>query len=641
MLELARGNRGVHRCLPGLHRSAWAFGFMICAACAPALAASGKCKLGKIFEFPITMTGMGPITTAKVNGTDVKFMVDSGAFWSIISSASAAELKLSTHPAPFGFYMVGVGAARTDMAVTKVKEFTLAGFSFHNIDFVVGGSQVDAGIGVLGQNLLHAADADVEYDLGQGVVRVMKPIDCDRNVKLAYWIGSTTVYSDLKIEPTTRLNPEAIGHASINGAEIRVMFDSGASLSMVSLQAAARVGIRPDSPGVVPGGPTQGFGKVTIPTFIAHFASFKLGEEEIRNARLRIADIDLGNADMLIGADFFLSHHIYVANGQRTIYFTYNGGPVFNLDGVNNPNVAPGAAVPTPNEATAADAASGTPGAASTPSDSTLQRATAVVEGGGDAGDFSRRGAAMASRRDYSHALIALSRACDLAPGNAEYFYQRGIVYWQTSDSASAMADLNQALKLNPAHLDALLARAELSLQRGDKARMTADLDAADAAASKQADMRYDMAGLYEDADLLSPAIAQFDLWIAVHPEDARLPYAQNSRCWARALGGGDLSLALKDCDAALKRAKKGSSFYAQVADSRGLVFLRLGDYPKSIADYDASIALAPKIAWSWYGRGIDKLRQHQTAAGDADIAQAKSLLPTIAEAFARRGIEP
>jgi hypothetical protein len=68
---------------------------------------------------------------------------------------------------------------------------------------------------------------------------------------------------------------------------------------------------------------------------------------------------------------------------------------------------------------------------------------------------------------------------------------------------------------------------------------------------------------------------------------------------------------------------------------------LRLGDYPKSIADYDASIALAPKIAWSWYGRGIDKLRQHQTAAGDADIAQAKSLLPTIAEAFARRGIEP
>lgn len=53
------------------------------------------------------------------------------------------------------------------------------------------------------------------------------------------------------------------------------------------------------------------------------------------------------------------------------------------------------------------------------------------------------------------------------------------------------------------------------------------------------------------------------------------------------------------------------------------------------------SIAIAPKIAWSWYGRGIDKLRQHQTAAGEANIAQAKSLAAKIAEAFAKHGIEP
>jgi hypothetical protein len=37
------------------------------------------------------------------------------------------------------------------------------------------------------------------------------------------------------------------------------------------------------------------------------------------------------DVDMLIGADFFLSHRIYVANSQRKLYFTYNGGPVFNL----------------------------------------------------------------------------------------------------------------------------------------------------------------------------------------------------------------------------------------------------------------------------------------------------------------------
>ena len=30
---------------------------------------------------------------------------------------------------------------------------------------------------------------------------------------------------------------------------------------------------------------------------------------------------------MLLGADFFLSHRIYVANSRDKLYFTYNGGP--------------------------------------------------------------------------------------------------------------------------------------------------------------------------------------------------------------------------------------------------------------------------------------------------------------------------
>jgi tetratricopeptide (TPR) repeat protein len=187
----------------------------------------------------------------------------------------------------------------------------------------------------------------------------------------------------------------------------------------------------------------------------------------------------------------------------------------------------------------------------------------------------------------------------------------------------------------------ALVSRADLLLMNGNVAAATADLDAADRTAAKQEDLRYAMAEAYQRADRLSAAIAQYDLWIETHVDDARIPYAQNARCWARALAGSDLSLAMTDCNAALKRAKKGSSFYAQVTDSRGLVFLRLGDYAKSIADYDVAIASEPKTAWSWYGRGIDKLRQHQAEAGEADIAQAKGLDPTIAERAGHYGIAP
>jgi len=67
-----------------------------------------------------------------------------------------------------------------------------------------------------------------------------------------------------------------------------------------------------------------------VKSWIAPFASFKLGDEEIRNTRLRIGEPGI-DTDMLIGADFFLSHRIYVASKQHKLFFTYNGGAVFNL----------------------------------------------------------------------------------------------------------------------------------------------------------------------------------------------------------------------------------------------------------------------------------------------------------------------
>jgi tetratricopeptide (TPR) repeat protein len=178
-------------------------------------------------------------------------------------------------------------------------------------------------------------------------------------------------------------------------------------------------------------------------------------------------------------------------------------------------------------------------------------------------------------------------------------------------------------------------------LQRGDSDLAAADLDAADAIAPKEADERYQMAHAYERADRLAPAIAQITLWIDAHADDARLPAALNARCWDRALVDADLPLAVKDCNTALKRADKSSPFYAQVADSRALVYLRMGDYDKSIADYDAALKINTKNAWSLYGRGIGKLRKQKTSDGDADIAQATTLWPRIAEEFKRRGIVP
>ena len=51
----------------------------------------------------------------------------------------------------------------------------------------------------------------------------------------------------------------------------------------------------------------------------------------MHNVRLRFANFSMDEGDMLLGADFFLSHRVYVANSQDKLYFTYNGGPPFDV----------------------------------------------------------------------------------------------------------------------------------------------------------------------------------------------------------------------------------------------------------------------------------------------------------------------
>jgi tetratricopeptide (TPR) repeat protein len=258
-----------------------------------------------------------------------------------------------------------------------------------------------------------------------------------------------------------------------------------------------------------------------------------------------------------------------------------------------------------------------------------------------DAAAYSRRGTAFAARRDFQHAIADLTQACELAPDEPNYFYERGIARRDSGQPVLALADFDRAIKIKFDHVPALAARAEMRLQNGEAVTAVEDLDAADRAASKEADVRFRLGLNYQHADLMARSVAQYDLWIAAHGEDARLGAALANRCWAKALLGQDLKTALADCNSALDRNGKKNAGSAAILLSRGVVRLRLGDYDKSIVDFDAALALRPDSAWSLYGRGVAKIRRSRAAEGQADMSAAAAVSPEIAEDFARRGIMP
>ena len=150
--------------------------------------------------------------------------------------------------------------------------------------------------------------------------------------------------------------------------------------------------------------------------------------------------------------------------------------------------------------------------------------------------------------------------------------------------------------------------------------------------------MHLALGNLYQEVGQPHAAVEQYSKWIDSHPHDERrMAMALNSRCWVRALAAEELEQALLDCNAAL-RMKPNT---AQFLDSRGLVYLRQGNYDKAIADYDAALHLQPKNAWSLYGRGLAKSHKGLGAEAQSDIAAATALEPGIAERARQFGLAP
>jgi tetratricopeptide (TPR) repeat protein len=129
-------------------------------------------------------------------------------------------------------------------------------------------------------------------------------------------------------------------------------------------------------------------------------------------------------------------------------------------------------------------------------------------------------------------------------------------------------------------------------------------------------------------------AVVQYQKALDVAP--AQGPY-WSGLCWARAGTGQNLSRALQECNKALKLQPGAPA----ALNSRGLVYLRLKQFGRAIADYDASLARGPLQASARFGRGLAWLHSGELKKGQTDIAEARRRDPEIDSLFGLLGILP
>ncbi len=557
------------------------------------------CELKQI-EMPVRIVDQRPIATLTLNGVEAKMLLDSGAFYSFLSPSTAARLNLPLRGLPYGFQIEGYTGS-VEAQRTRVDKVGLLGADIPNVEFLVGGNELGAGImGILGRNFL--SWADTEYDLAHGVVRMNFPKgDCDDTV-FAYWAGQAPVI----VAPLER---KGSGDSTlrvavaINGKRTLAILDTGAPTTALSLRAARRAGI--EERDLTPHGRAGGAGEGRVRSWTAPVAMFELAGEKISNNRLEINDTDSLGEGLLLGLDYFLSHRLYVSREQRKIYITWNGGSVF----------AP------------LQANSGT-------FDSQYAALPQEVDRN-DADALARRGAAAVAAGNFPRALEDLNRACELAPGVADYFFARARLHLAMRQSRLALADLDEALRLEPALAEARLRRAWVRTALSDRPGALDELARLDSELPPSSHLREEMGKLYALFDQAADALRQFNLWTGSHPKDARLPQVLNDRCWLRARLNIELSLALQDCREAVDK-DDGEAWYL---DSLGWTYLRMGDAARAQKAFDSAIKLKA-LPFSLYGRALALRKLDDAAGSERDLAAARKLQPKIDDEVRKQGFE-
>jgi predicted aspartyl protease len=297
------------------------------------LAAHAACHLTTA-EVPVTMEGLRPLVAAKVGGKPVRLILDSGAFGSSLTATFAAQERLPSLaakaigtlvPSSASTITTGVKGHLTDTGIVIAPTFEFAGSVFPNVKFLTIRDLGDGAAGLVGQNLLHTSDN--EYDLKGGMLRLIRPQDC-ATTQLAYWATPGMTYSVVPLQSEGHNTGHTIVTIAVNGQPMRAYLDTGADTSFITAHAAAKAGVKTSDEGVKRAGDSHGLDG-DIKTWVATFGSVKIGDEEIKNAKLAIGESVSNDFEVLLGADFFMAHHVYVANSQGKLYFTYSGGPVF------------------------------------------------------------------------------------------------------------------------------------------------------------------------------------------------------------------------------------------------------------------------------------------------------------------------
>lgn len=323
-------------------RTYLAFATLVFVCVMPAAAQADDCKpltLITTLDMVPVKDNAAVIVKAKIDSSDVRMLLDTGGFFSLITDKTATVLGLDTRQT--ALQMVGVTGGMGNVAA-HAKSFWLGRLHATNIDFMVEKdedlekSKID---GVVAPNLL--TNYDVELDFAAHNVNLLSADHCEG--KVIYWPASAIAVVPIRLTKSGHI----FAKVKLDGTDVDALIDTGTSKTSISLPVAESIfGLKLGSPDTPDVGALSGAPNARV--YSHRFKTLDLGGIAVGNPLIkiipdlmknnlehaprlgsRISDEDEPDrlSDMIIGLDVLSRLHLYIAYTEGRLYVTPSESP--------------------------------------------------------------------------------------------------------------------------------------------------------------------------------------------------------------------------------------------------------------------------------------------------------------------------
>ncbi len=303
------------------------------AAILPAYA-DDDCQLKRLGTVSFEVAPNGHIyLPATVAGVPTRLLLDTGAYWSNVSFELVKAKDLLVKKSHF-LELVDLAGEKMDQ-FAEVPSLQIGTMSFGKSDMFVSSPRPDVPIevrgGLLGQNLLNLID--LEIDNAGKKISIFSQEHCpgvgvywaDEAVTLKVKKEPVEMQLGSRLKPKrqkTVIDPPAV-EAEVNGENVQLLFDTGATRTMIDLGLAGRrFGITKNSPGVQPAGKMYAASGAALDTYSVTLKSLTMSGITFENIPVRLAEFEGDGPQVVLGMSQIKHLRLYIAYKEGLIHVT-------------------------------------------------------------------------------------------------------------------------------------------------------------------------------------------------------------------------------------------------------------------------------------------------------------------------------